>query len=164
VAGLLLVAAGLAVLAQLGTHSSYLLIVAGLVPLGAGMGLAMPPATTAITDALPKAQQGVGSALNDLSRELGGAFGIAVIGTILTSTYRAHLHLPGVPTALVDRARDSFGVAVHLGHPVTRHAQSAFTAGLHTALLAAAAAALVGVLVTAVLLAGTGRHSTEPAD
>ncbi|MGO9659832.1 MAG: MFS transporter [Acidimicrobiales bacterium] len=91
VGGLALMAIGLGVLAQMSGTSAYWAIVCGLVPLGAGMGLAMTPATSAITEALPAAQQGVGSALNDLSRGLGGAFGIAVIGSVLTATctYRA---------------------------------------------------------------------------
>ncbi len=89
--GLVLVAAGLAIVAQLDTASSYWLLAAGLVVLGVGMGAAMTPATTAITEALPPARQGVGSALNDLSREVGGAIGIAVIGSILTSTYSSHV-------------------------------------------------------------------------
>jgi MFS family permease len=67
VTGLVLVAAGLVVISRVGTDTSYLLILAGLVPLGVGMGAAMTPATAAITEALPQAQQGVGSALNDLS-------------------------------------------------------------------------------------------------
>jgi hypothetical protein len=78
----------------MGAHTSYLLQLAGIVPLGVGMGLAMTPATSGITGALPAAQQGIGSALNDLSRELGGALGIAVIGSVLTATYRGYLHLP----------------------------------------------------------------------
>jgi Na+/melibiose symporter-like transporter len=150
--GLLLMAIGLGVLANMSQDGSYWLIVAGLVPLGAGMGLAMTPATSAITEALPAAQQGVGSALNDLTRELGGAFGIAVIGSILTATYRSHLHLPGVPDAVVSKAQASFGIATHLGGTVTAHAQSAFTAGIHTALYTASGAALIGALVIGVLL------------
>ena len=97
VLGLLLITAGLLVISRLDGDSSYWLLLAGLLPLGAGMGLAMTPATAAITDALPEAKQGVGSAMNDLARELGGALGIAVLGSLLQSTYRSHLHLPGVP-------------------------------------------------------------------
>jgi MFS family permease len=96
-------------------QSSYWLLLAGLIPLGAGMGAAMTPATTAITEALPRSQQGVASALNDLSREVGRALGIAVIGSILNAVYRSHLSLPGAPGAVADKARDSFGVAAHIG-------------------------------------------------
>ncbi len=67
VTGLLLVAVGLFIISRIGTDTPYWLMLAGLVPLGVGMGAAMTPATTAITEALPQAEQGVGSALNDLS-------------------------------------------------------------------------------------------------
>ena len=90
-AGLVLGATGLTVLAQLDATSGYWLLLAGLLPLGAGMGLAMTPATAAVTDALPAEKQGVGSAMNDLSRELGGALGIAVLGSVLQSNYRGGL-------------------------------------------------------------------------
>jgi len=83
-----LIIAGLLVLSRLDGTSAYWLLLAGLLPLGAGMGLAMTPAITAITDALPVAQEQVGSAMNDLARELGGALGIAVLGSVLQSTYR----------------------------------------------------------------------------
>jgi predicted MFS family arabinose efflux permease len=73
------------ILAQLDASSSYWLIAAGLVPLGAGAGLAMTPATTSVTEALPAAEQGVASAMNDLARELGGALGIAVLGSLLNA-------------------------------------------------------------------------------
>jgi len=158
VGGLALMAIGLGVLAQMSGSSAYWSIVCGLVPLGAGMGLAMTPATSAITEALPVAQQGVGSALNDLSRELGGAFGIAVIGSVLTASYRSHLHLPGASAPVAAKARASFGIAVHLGGTVATHAQAAFVSGMHTALYFASGAALFGALVVAVLLHG---HDTD---
>jgi EmrB/QacA subfamily drug resistance transporter len=153
--GLVLVAAGLFVLAQLDATSSYWLMVAGLVPLGAGMGAAMTPATSAITDALPAAQQGVGSALNDLSRELGGALGIAVIGSILAATYRSHLSLPGVPAPVADHARASLAVAARLGGSVSAQAHTAFISGLHVALLYAAGAALLAAVGVVVLLSSS---------
>ncbi len=163
VTGLVLVAVGLAVLAQLDATSAYLLLLAGLVPLGVGMGAAMTPATAAITESLPAEQQGVGSALNDLSRELGGALGIAVIGSLLTAGYRGHLHLSGLPAAVVDKARDSFAVAVHLGGPVAPEARTAFASGLHVALLAASGAALVAAVLVAILLSGRAGHTTDTA-
>jgi EmrB/QacA subfamily drug resistance transporter len=147
--GLGLMAVGFLALAQLNADSAYLLFLAGLLPLGAGMGAAMTPATSAITDALPSSQQGVGSALNDLSRELGGALGIAVLGSVLDATYRSHLQVSHVPAALAGKARDSFAVAAHLGGPVNAHARTAFLTGMHAAFWCAAVAVLlaaVGVL------------------
>ena len=158
VTGLALVAAGLAVISRVGVGSSYWLLVAGLIPLGVGMGAAMTPATTAITEGLPAAQQGVGSALNDLSREVGGALGIAVIGSIVTATYRANLHLAGVPAGVAVKARGSFALAIHAGGPVKASASTAFVDGLHTGLLYAAGAALLAAATVAVLLSGSRRR------
>ena len=73
------------------------------------MGLAGTPATTAITASLPPAKQGVASAVNDLSREFGSALGIAVLGSLLTSSYRSSLApaLAGLPSQVADGARSS---------------------------------------------------------
>jgi EmrB/QacA subfamily drug resistance transporter len=163
VTGLVLVAAGLVVISRAGTGSPYWLLLAGLIPLGAGMGAAMTPATAAITEGLPAAQQGVGSALNDLSREVGGALGIAVIGSIVTAVYRSNLHLPGVPAALASKARGSFALAIHAGGPVQASASSAFVDGIHTGLLYAAGAALLAAVTVAGLLSGNLRRR-PPAD
>jgi len=158
VTGLVLVATGLVIISRIGTDSSYLLLVAGLVPLGVGMGAAMTPATSAITDSLPRAQQGVGSALNDLSREVGGALGTAVIGSIVTGVYRSSLRLPGAPAPFVAEARASFAIAIHTGGSTGVHARDAFVAGIHAGLLYAAAAAIVAALCVAVLL----KKNSEP--
>jgi EmrB/QacA subfamily drug resistance transporter len=152
VTGLLLCAVGLFILSRIGTDTPYWLMLAGLVPLGIGMGSAMTPATTAITEALPQAEQGVGSALNDLSREVGGALGTAVIGSVVTAVYSSSLQIPGAPAALVDKARSSFAVAIHAGGSTGADAQSAFVDGIHTGLLYAAGAAIIAACSVAILL------------
>ena len=116
------------------------------------MGAAMTPATSAITSALPTAQQGVASAMNDLSREVGGALGIAVIGSIMTAIYRSHLTVAGVPASVLDKARDSLAVASRIGGPVSAQANTAFVDGIHIALLAAAGTAALAALAVAALL------------
>jgi EmrB/QacA subfamily drug resistance transporter len=151
VTGLVLIAAAMTILAGLDAHSSYWLLCAGLLVLGAGMGAAMTPATSAITAALPARQQGVASAMNDLSREVGGALGIAVIGSIMTAVYRANLSLPGLPANVVDKARNSLAIAAHIGGPVADKANAAFVDGIHTALFAAAGAVLLAAIVVAIL-------------
>ena len=150
--GLVLAAAALGWLSRLDAGSPYWELLVGLVPLGAGMGLAMTPATAAITDALPAEQQGVGSAMNDLARELGGALGIAVVASIAQSVYRSHVVVSGLPSGVAARVRDSFALATRLGHPVARHADSAFVDGMRIALLSGAAV----LLATAVAVAAIG--------
>ena len=83
-----------------GTDSSYWLVLAGLVLLGVGAALATTPATTAIVSSLPPAKQGVASAVNDAAREVGGALGIAVLGSALADGYGS-----GVAGAVAARHR-----------------------------------------------------------
>ena len=81
--------------------------------MGTGMGFTMTPATTAITESLPTDQQGVASALNDTSRELGGAVGIALLGSVLSSGYRSAAEplLNGVSAQLAEPAGEGIGKA-----------------------------------------------------
>jgi len=167
-AGLTLMAIGFGVLALVGQHTSYWAMVAGLVALGAGMALATTPATTAILDGLPPEKQGVGSAVNDTARELGGAFGIAVLGSLLSQGYRSHLGdaAASLPPALHEPVRQSLGAALQIGHRLhdahlASAAQSAFMSGYSTALWAAAGAALAGALVVNRLLAGRSRPAAD---
>lgn len=150
--GLVLIAAAMAVLSRLTPASGYWLLAAGLVVLGAGMGLAMTPATSGITSALPAAQQGVGSALNDLSRETGGAVGIAVLASVLTASYQSHLDLAGLPAAQAGAARSSVAVATRLGGAVAARAQTAFTDGMQLALLITAVIVATAAVAVAVLM------------
>ncbi|MEV5530489.1 MFS transporter [Streptomyces prunicolor] len=165
IAGLIAVAVGLSVLAELDTTSSYWLIVTGLIPLGAGMGLAMTPATAAITDALPSRLQNVGSAVNDLSRELGGALGIAVLGSALNAGYRNTLDTEGLPAHVAEAARSSLAAANIVGAKtgdtaLVNQARDAFASGLHLALIIGAGAAVLGAASVAFLL----RRSPDTRD
>lgn len=81
-AGLLVFGIAFVILGLLDVGSHYWQFAIGLVVFGAGMGLAATPATEAIVESLPLAKQGVASAVNDVSRELGGALGIAILGTL----------------------------------------------------------------------------------
>jgi EmrB/QacA subfamily drug resistance transporter len=159
--GLALIAVGLAIVAQVGTHSSYLLMATGLIVLGVGLGAATGPATSSIIEGLPPAQQGVGSALNDLSREVGGAIGIAVIGSILASTYSSHVNLTGLSSQIAAKVKGSYAIASQAGPPIAERAHTAFVSGMNVALLTAAAVALTAALVAVTLLAR--RPKTAPA-
>ena len=108
--GLALIAGGLLIAATMGTDASYWHLLAALVPLGVGMALAAPPATAAIVGSLPEDKQGVASAVNDTAREVGGALGIAVLGSVLAD-HVGRLGPHTDPLALVD----GFQAALHVG-------------------------------------------------
>ncbi len=107
--GLLLSAAGLWSFSFLTVDFVYWRFAAGLVLFAAGMGLAGTPATSAVTGSLPASKQGVGSAMNDVSRELGSVLGIAVLGSVLSSAYRSGVAdaVVGLPDAVADQVTSS---------------------------------------------------------
>ena len=142
-------AVGFATLSLLDGTSTYWLMVAGLVPLGAGMGLATTPATYAIVRGLPRAKQGVGSAVNDAARELGGALGIAILGSVLNDSYRSGTASAArsLPPELAEPVQRSLGFTLHLAEGrgdslsgLAATAQQSFVDGLSTALVVAALA------------------------
>ncbi|MCP2241291.1 MFS transporter [Lentzea aerocolonigenes] len=87
--GIALGGAGLALMAVLVSAGGYPAILPGMIAMGVGTGLSMPPATEAITGALPRERQGVASALNDVTRELGTALGVAFLGALVARTVDA---------------------------------------------------------------------------
>ena len=120
--GLSLMALGFIVLSTLEVGSSYAHFLAGLLPFGAGMALAGAPATTAIVASLPRSKQGVASAVNDVSRELGGALGIAVLGSLMNGVYRAEM---ADSTATPSRRRRREGHGIARSCPTDRRAAGA---------------------------------------
>jgi len=157
-------AAGFAMMAMLDPDSSYWLFAVGLVVMATGLGMIAPPATTAIMSSVPLNQAGVGSAVNDTTRELGGAFGIAILGSIVTSAYRGSVEFDGLSTEEASLARESvggaWGVAQRLGGDGGRRllddAGTAFTDAFGTAMLASA---VVLVLMGAVVAVVGHRYS-----
>ncbi len=84
-AGLVVIAASMALVAVLGAATPLAVVIAVTCLTGAGMGLTLGPATSSIMSSLPRERAGVGSAMNDTTRQVGGALGVAVLGTILSS-------------------------------------------------------------------------------
>src|SRR5262249_27169277 len=171
-AGLSLMATGFLVLTSLHVGSSYAHFLAGLLPFAAGMALAGAPATTAIVASLPREKQGVASAVNDVSRELGGALGIAVLGSLMNAAYRSALagSTESLPTAVAAKARGSLAAAQQIGtqlgprgHELVAHAESAFLVGLRHGLLGGAAALLLGAFFVAVRAPGRAESRANAA-
>ena len=111
--GLAVVAGGIGLLALSGLHADYPLLALSLVVTAAGMGMVTAPSTGAIIASLPLNKAGVGSAVNDTTRELGGALGVAVIGSVLASIYRSDVarHITSLP-ASARTATSSLGAAL----------------------------------------------------
>jgi hypothetical protein len=163
-AGLVLVASGMWTLATFETGTGYGLVFASMVVMGLGMGLVMAPATESIMGSLPPEQAGVGSATNDTTRELGGALGVAIMGSLLSSRYASAIDSALVGSPLPPEAatavREGVGgasiVAERIGGPegqaLLEAARSAFVDGMGVALVVAGAVTLVGALVALVFL------------
>ena len=103
-AGLMISAVGFVGIATMNASSSYWELLVWLLFVGGGTALAMTPATNAIVGSLPRAKQGVASAVNDTARELGAAFGIAILGSAFNSGYRSQ-HRRQSPRAYAGRPR-----------------------------------------------------------
>src|SRR6184192_1457377 len=117
--GLFLMAAFYLWVTTLAASTGYATIAAQMVVLGTGMGLTSAPATEAIMGVVPKAKAGVGSAVNDATRLLGGTLGVALIGSLYASLYASHLTtgLPArLPAAVTHTAHTSVGAALTVAH------------------------------------------------
>ncbi len=156
--------------------TGYGTLAAQMVVLGTGMGLTSAPATEAIMGVVPKAKAGVGSAVNDANRLLGGTLGVAVIGSIYASLYASRLTStlpPGLPAGVAHSAHASVGAALtaasqmaNSGHPALARAtsdaaNSAFFHGFHAANYVCAGVAVGGMLLAVAFLPA---HPAAPSD
>jgi Na+/melibiose symporter-like transporter len=134
-----------------------------MVIMALGMGLTMAPATESIMGSLPRAKAGVGSAVNDTTRQVGGALGVAIIGSVMVSVYGSQvgslLRRIGLPVPLIDTAKEGLGQTFQIaGDPrvplnagqrsdIVSGAKDAFVTGMHRGVLVAAAAAFLGAII-----------------
>ncbi len=156
-AGMALMAAGFSLVATSTPQTSYQFLLIASVIVAAGMGLAMAPATESIMGSLPPAQAGVGSAVNDTTRSLGGALGIAVVGSLASSFFASHIRpaLAHLPATYAAQAKTSVGAAITIsqrapgpfGAVLAHAAKQAFITGADHAVLIAVAAALLGTVI-----------------
>jgi EmrB/QacA subfamily drug resistance transporter len=151
--GLIAMAMGFAWTTRDTATSSYWLVVGQMFLMGGGLGLVNAPATEAIMGALPPAKAGVGSAVNDTTREVGGAMGVAVIGSILAAQYRSGIkpQLASVQPEVAAIARDGVSALSQLAStapdtpgvgPLLTVARSSFVDGMQIGLRVSAAIAV----------------------
>jgi EmrB/QacA subfamily drug resistance transporter len=155
--GYLVMAVGLGVGATTGLGSGYGFVAAWFAVFGFGLGFAMPTAMNAAMSPLSAERSGIGSAVMSALRQTGGAIGVAILGTVLSSGYQGGLHLTGLPGQAADAVRTGVtgGVAVadRLGSaPLLASVRTAFVHGLDQTLWVSGGLALLGALVAITLL------------
>jgi EmrB/QacA subfamily drug resistance transporter len=136
--------------------------------MGVGTGLVMSPMTTAVMSSVPPARAGMASATLNTTRQVGGVFGIAVLGSIVTGRFitdlkagLAALHLPStIIETVLAQARQGVGASHDVQAPpaVARALKVAFTTGMHHGLWYAGGVVLVGAVLGAIMIRGTAPH------
>ncbi len=157
-AGMFVVAFGTFLMSQITADTSFSYVIVNMVVLALGMSFAMSPTTDLLMSSVPRNRAGMGSAMNDTSRELGGALGIAVLGSMLASNYSSRITsaLAGLPEAARTAAEQSLagalyaaeGVGGEAGAALADAAKDAWMGGYHFSLLISA-----GLIFTAACIA-----------
>ncbi len=156
--GLALISAAMLVLSTIQPDSSYLRVIVNMCVMSVGMGLTMAPATESVMGSLPREKAGVGSAVNDTTRQMGGALGVAVIGSLVASVYAGGIDdaAPqfGITGSVLETARGSLGGALKAGGALgdagagfVAAARQAFVDGLAQGLRVGAGVVLVAAFV-----------------
>ncbi|MFF1381654.1 MFS transporter [Streptomyces sp. NPDC058308] len=165
-AGLTVIAAGFGALASLPSDAGFGMLAAAMVLIGIGGGLAMPAATAALMSAVPAEHAGVGSALNDTVQQAGAALGVAVLGTVLSSTYTGAL--PADASAQAGHSvQDALALAATTGdNALATAAREAFTEAMSASFWAGAAGVLAAAVLALVLIRDdkTTAQEQAPAD
>jgi EmrB/QacA subfamily drug resistance transporter len=162
--GFILLAVALLIGKTSSTATGYGFTAAWLSVAGAGLGFSLPIAMNSAVAALPPEQNGVGSALVQAVRQVGGTLGVAVLGAVLSSVYRRHLALPPLPSSVADHARSSAPDGVWIGHmlgsSVLASVRAAFVDAMDAMLWVCAGVAVLGTLLTLMFLP---RRAESPA-
>jgi len=173
-AGLLIIGAGLWQISLASPTATYASIVGGMVMLGIGAGLAIPAATASVMGSVPPEHTGVGSATNGAFLQVGGALGVAIIGSLLSTRYQGRMTAAlapyHVPAAVMHAILGSVGGALEvagrvggvLGIELARAARSAFISGMDLGLATAAAVAIAGGLLALATLPGRAAGKGRP--
>ncbi len=166
--GLSTISLAMLVLSTIHADSSYLRVIANMCVMAVGMGLTMAPATESVMGSLPREKAGVGSAVNDTTRQMGGALGVAVIGSLVASVYAAGIddvaERFGLAGAQLARVRGSLGAALKEagtfgvdGAALADSANRAFVDGLSQGLRVGAVVVMMAAFVAHRFLPARGR-------
>lgn len=166
-AGLLLAAAGLGVGATTDVDSSYGFVAGWLTVAGLGAGMSLTPAMDAVLAVLPADRAGSGTALTMALRQVAGALGVALLGSLLAAGYTSKLDTTGLSEPAADTARESITaaltVAARTGNTaLATSAHGAFVHGMALALAVSAAVAAIAAVLTAVFLPGRPPRTETP--
>ena len=174
-AGLLIISIGLGLLSRTTVAGSYLNAVPSLLLLGAGTGLALAPCIESVLGSLPAEQAGVGSATSDTAIQVGGALGVAVLGTALNIRYQSHLAPLLAKVAVPEYVRQlilgSLGgaqaVAARIGGSsgaeLDRVARQAFVSGMDLGLVVGSIVAAVAAFVVLAVLPNRASVEAQPS-
>jgi predicted MFS family arabinose efflux permease len=154
--GMLLTAVGVLGLSMLDVTTPYVTLGVFLFVMGMGAGLVMPPSTTSIMSTLPLAKAGVGSAVNDTTREIGAALGVGIMGSVLASQYQSSLKaaITTLPATAREQANTGVGEALQVaqrlggaaGGRLADAARVAFIDGMQVSLWVAAVLLVAGAI------------------
>jgi EmrB/QacA subfamily drug resistance transporter len=156
--GLFVVSAGLVLLSFVGAHSSYPRVIGILTIIGVGVSLVMPACTESVMGSLPRDKAGVGSAVNDTTRQMGGALGIAVMGSVVASMFASRIDAAagevGLSPDQLSTSRESLGASLEIadtlgakGARFAELAREAFVSGLDRGALIGAIVMVIGGLL-----------------
>lgn len=157
--GLCLVTVGMLIFTTVSVDTEYLRLALMFFILGLGMGLTMAPSTELVMEEIPSDKTGVGSATNDASREIGGALGIAIGGSVLNEFYQRSFTFPrGLDPTLETPTSESFPTAMRMGAELLQQgnplggeliasARVAFMEGMTTSAMVSACIAFIAALL-----------------
>jgi EmrB/QacA subfamily drug resistance transporter len=165
--GMLVVAAALFIQSRLTVHTGYGLLLPGFVLMGLGMGLTMSPMSTAAMNAVDRTKAGVASGVLSMNRMVGGTFGVAVIGALLTviGTSKINEGLPHLSSASRSGLANGLGAGGVPGGHASEHVvtvvRDAFISALGIGLTIGAAVTLVGAVLALVLIESKPKRAVE---
>jgi MFS family permease len=157
-----------------GISTSYLITLVAFLLQAVGLGLIVSPATSAIMNSIPASRAGIGSAMNDTSRQIGAALGVAVLGSIVNSTYLGKINASTIISALPPQISEQIQKSLQSALIVVAQlpestaqliiglSKQAFLNGIFTAVVVGALILFIAAIITAIILPNRTKRSSDP--